>query len=100
LIASMLSIEPGWNPGAVAASHEVYFGADADAVENATKTSPEYKATKALGDESCDAGKLGLNTTYNWRIAKEVCTLAVGWISRRVVSSPVILPMSASTTGR
>jgi hypothetical protein len=48
LIASMLSIEPGWNTGDVAALHEVYFGADADAVENATKTSPEYKAMRAV----------------------------------------------------
>ncbi|MFH1716128.1 MAG: LamG domain-containing protein, partial [Planctomycetota bacterium] len=32
-----------WNAGALAASHEVYFGADADAVKNATKASPEYK---------------------------------------------------------
>ena len=57
-----------WNAGAVAASHEVYFGADADAVKNAAKTSPEYKGTRALGEESYDPGKLTLNTTYFWRI--------------------------------
>jgi len=57
-----------WNAGAVAASHEVYFGADADAVKNATKSSPEYKGSKALGEESYDPGKLILNTTYYWRI--------------------------------
>jgi hypothetical protein len=57
-----------WNAGAVAASHDVYFGADANAVENATKTSPEYKGPKALGEESYDPGKLTLNTTYYWRI--------------------------------
>ena len=57
-----------WNAGAVAASHEVYFGADADAVKNATKTSPEYKGPKALGEESYDPGKLLLETTYYWRI--------------------------------
>jgi len=58
----------GWNAGAVAASHEVYFGSDADAVRNATKTSPEYKGTKALGDENYTPGQLELATTYYWRI--------------------------------
>jgi hypothetical protein len=58
----------GWDAGAVAASHEVYFGADADAVKNATKTSPEYKGPKALGEESYDPGQLMLNTAYYWRV--------------------------------
>jgi hypothetical protein len=57
-----------WDAGAVAASHEVYFGADAEAVKNATTASPEYKGPKALGEESYDPGKLMLNTTYYWRI--------------------------------
>ncbi|MGB2864302.1 MAG: hypothetical protein WBC05_13310 [Sedimentisphaerales bacterium] len=57
-----------WDAGAVAASHEVYFGMDADAVKNATKTSPEYKGPKALGEESYDPGILTLNTAYFWRI--------------------------------
>ncbi|HUT46178.1 MAG TPA: hypothetical protein VMX36_07810, partial [Sedimentisphaerales bacterium] len=57
-----------WDTGAVAASHEVYFGTDADAVKNATTTSPEYKGPKALGEESYDPGKLVLETTYYWRI--------------------------------
>ena len=57
-----------WNAGAVAASHEVYFGTDADAVKNATTTSTEYKGPKALGEESYDPGILMLNTAYFWRI--------------------------------
>jgi hypothetical protein len=57
-----------WDAGGITASHEVYFGADADAVKNATTTSPEYKGPKALGEESYDPGKLILNTTYYWRI--------------------------------
>ena len=57
-----------WDAGTVAASHEVYFGTDADAVANATTASPEYKGPKALGEESYDPGKLTLNTTYYWRI--------------------------------
>jgi len=62
------SVILSWDAGAVAASHEVYFGADADAVKNAAKTSPEYKGTRALGEESYDPGKLTLNSTYFWRI--------------------------------
>ena len=57
-----------WDAGTVAASHEVYFGSDADAVKNATKASPAYKGPKVLGDESYDPGELMLNTTYFWRI--------------------------------
>ena len=57
-----------WAPGTFAASHEVYFGADADAVKNAGKTSPEYKASTLLGEEIYDAGRLELETTYYWRI--------------------------------
>ena len=57
-----------WDAGAVADSHEVYFGSDADAVANATTASPEYKGTKALGQESYDPGKLTINTAYYWRI--------------------------------
>ena len=57
-----------WGAGDFAASHEVYFGTDADAVANADKTSPEYKGTKALGDESYDPGKLTWFTEYFWRV--------------------------------
>ena len=62
------SVVLGWIAGAVAASHEVYFGMDADTVANATTASPEYKGPKALGEEGYDPGKLTLNTTYYWRI--------------------------------
>jgi len=59
-----------WDAGSVATSHEVYFGADADAVKIASTDSPEYKGTKVLGDESYDPNKLMLNTTYFWRIVE------------------------------
>jgi len=62
------SVILNWVAGAVAASHEVYFGSDADAVANATKASPEYKGPKALGDESYEPGRLLLGMTYYWRI--------------------------------
>jgi len=57
-----------WKPGLQAASHEVYFGSDEEIVRNATKSSPEYKGTKSLGDESYDPGKLAWETTYYWRV--------------------------------
>jgi len=56
------SVILSWDAGAVAASHEVYFGMDADTVANATTASPEYKGPKALGEESYNPGKLTLNT--------------------------------------
>ncbi|MHC4331381.1 MAG: hypothetical protein ACYSWW_25020, partial [Planctomycetota bacterium] len=57
-----------WSPGIYAASHQVYLGADQEAVKNANAGSPEYKGTNNLGSESYDPGKLLLDTTYYWRI--------------------------------
>jgi hypothetical protein len=57
-----------WTAADNAASHEVYFGSDKDAVRNADKNSLEYKGSKALGAESYDPGKLSWYTNYYWRI--------------------------------
>ena len=57
-----------WTPGVYAASHQVYFGNDHEAVRNADTGSPEYKGTGDLGAESYDPGKLQWDTTYYWRI--------------------------------
>jgi parallel beta-helix repeat protein len=57
-----------WNQGDYAASHNVYFGTNAQAVRNATRTSPEYKGTESLGNESYNPGKLSMDTSYYWRI--------------------------------
>ena len=57
-----------WSPGDSATSHEIYFGADADAVKNATTASPEYKGARTIGSENYDPGKLAWDTTYYWRI--------------------------------
>jgi len=57
-----------WSPSVFAASHEVYFGTDGDAVKNAVTGSPEYKGTRDLGAESYDPGKLEWDTAYYWRI--------------------------------
>ncbi len=57
-----------WSAGEAAASHEVYFGTDAEAVKNADTSSPEYKGRKAIGSQSYDPGKLLWDTTYYWRV--------------------------------
>ncbi|MGB2863423.1 MAG: Ig-like domain-containing protein, partial [Sedimentisphaerales bacterium] len=57
-----------WTSADNAASHEVYFGTDKDAVRSATTDSAEYKGGRALGSESYDPGKLASNTTYYWRV--------------------------------
>ncbi len=57
-----------WSPGIYAASHELYFGTDEDAVKNADTGSPEYKGTRDLGAQSYDPGMLEWDTTYYWRI--------------------------------
>jgi len=57
-----------WSPGDSAASHEVYFGTDKDAVRNANTGSPEYKGSRELGSESYDPGQLEWDSTYYWRV--------------------------------
>ena len=63
-----ISATLNWTAADSAASHELYFGADADAVKNATTTSPEYVGTRALGSESHDPGKLAWDAAYYWRV--------------------------------
>jgi hypothetical protein len=57
-----------WGAGDYAASHQVYFGTDEEAVRNADTSSPEYKGSRNLGSESYDPGKLTWDTTYYWRV--------------------------------
>ena len=57
-----------WTPADNAASHELYFGVDKDAVKNATTASPEYVGSIALGSESYDPGKLAWDSAYYWRV--------------------------------
>jgi hypothetical protein len=57
-----------WTAADSAASHEVYFGKNKNAVRNADKNSPEYKGSKALGAESYDPGTLSWYANYYWRI--------------------------------
>ena len=57
-----------WTAAEKAASHELYFGNDENAVKNAAPTSPEYVGPRALGSESYDPGGLAWNTAYHWRV--------------------------------
>ena len=57
-----------WTANDNAASHQVYFGTDQDAVRNATTASPEYKGSKNLDDESYDPGVLEQDMAYYWRV--------------------------------
>ena len=57
-----------WVAGYGAASHQVYFGADEDAVRNASAGSPEDKGTKAIGEEKFIPGQLESGATYYWRV--------------------------------
>jgi len=57
-----------WTAADSAASHELYFGTDADAVRNATAASPEYIGPRALGSESHDPGGLAWDSSYAWRV--------------------------------
>ncbi len=66
--AVAMTAQLSWMPAATAVSHDVYFGADKDAVMNATTASPEYKGNKAIGSESLDPGKLAWQSDYYWRV--------------------------------
>jgi len=57
-----------WSAGEAAASHQVYFGTDAEAVKNANTGSPEYKGSRDLDSESYDPGKLEWDAAYYWRV--------------------------------
>jgi len=57
-----------WTAAETATSHELYFGADAEAVGSATTASPEYIGPRALGAESYDPGALGWHSSYAWRV--------------------------------
>jgi hypothetical protein len=57
-----------WTAADNAASHELYFGTDTDAVNNATAASPEYVGPKAIGAESYDPGGLAWDSSYAWRV--------------------------------
>ena len=57
-----------WTPADSAASHQLYFGPDKEAVRTAGAGSPEDKGSKTLGAESYDPGLLEADTAYYWRV--------------------------------
>jgi hypothetical protein len=57
-----------WTAADNAASHELYFGTDTDAVKIATTASPEYVGPKALGAEGYNPGGLALDSSSAWRV--------------------------------
>ena len=63
-----LNVTLSWTSADSAASHELYFGTDKEAVRNADTLSPEYKGSKALDTEGHDPGLLDVDTTYYWRV--------------------------------
>jgi hypothetical protein len=67
-----------WVPSVFAASEQLYFGTDKDAVKNADASSPEYIGSRDISDKPYDVtGQLGAgfdpgmlewDTTYYWRV--------------------------------
>jgi hypothetical protein len=53
-----------WRPGREAASHQVYFSTDKQAVTNGTAP------VKTVGSDSFNPGPLNLGTTYYWKVAE------------------------------
>jgi len=63
-----LNARLSWMPADSAASHQLYFGTDKEAVRTAGAGAPENKGSIALSAERYDPGLLEANTTYYWRV--------------------------------
>jgi len=57
-----------WTAAANAVSHNIYFGTDQAAVNNATTSSPEFKGNQALANTSYQVNGLYTGETYYWRV--------------------------------
>jgi len=82
-----------WTAGPFAGSHNVYFGVDFDAVNNATEASAEYKGNQA--GTSYIPGNLEMGETYYWRVDEVGATTMKGdvWTFSTVYPEPdYILP--------
>ena len=64
--AVLTDVVLSWSPGAGAISHDIYLGADANAVTSAVVGSNEYKGNYAVA--RYDPYGLEHNATYYWRI--------------------------------
>jgi len=63
-----LDVLLSWQAGPMAASHDVYFGTDYEAVRDADTTSDHYKGSQSLETTTYSPTGLVLGETYYWRI--------------------------------
>ena len=80
-----------WTAADNAASHELYFGADTDAVGGATTASPEYVGARALGSESYDPGGLAWDSSYAWRVDEVYATETIKGLVWSLATADFIL---------
>ena len=57
-----------WTAGSGAVSHEVYIGTDMNSVQNATKSSPEYKGSVTTPHFDLSGNEYSSIPTYYWRV--------------------------------
>lgn len=67
----------GWTSAANAVSHNVYFGTDPAAVENATTASPEFKGNQIKTNTSYQLNGLYTGATYYWRVDEVLTNNAI-----------------------
>jgi len=63
-----LDVLVSWQAGALAASHDVYFGTDYEAVRDADTASDQYKGNQSFETTTYGPTGLVLGETYYWRI--------------------------------
>ncbi len=66
-----------WTPGALATSHDVYFGTDLDDVNDANSTYHPNVDYDNVDVNDHSPGSLALGTTYYWRIDEVSATICV-----------------------
>jgi len=89
------SVVLAWIGAAGAAQHDIYFGTDFDAVNDATASEPPvdpYKGRQAQAEVSYDVTDLVPGTTYYWRIDE---VEADGTIEKGTVWSFWLAPLEA-----
>ncbi|MCI9844984.1 T9SS type A sorting domain-containing protein [Flavobacterium pectinovorum] len=67
----------GWTPAINALSHNIYFGTDLAAVENATTASAEFKGNQLKSNASYQVNGLYTGTTYYWRVDEVLANNAI-----------------------
>jgi hypothetical protein len=83
-----------WTAGANTTSHQLYFGANSNAVANATSNAPEFKGT--LAGASFAPGVLAASGRFYWRVdevAGAYVTAGPVWTFATVVSGTNSFPL-------